>query len=309
VLREPGRGALVVAFPLELVGEQEPAGGEEPGDCRQHRLELGVVERHDGTGRVEAAGPTYDLDSLLDEARVSRRVGIDSQWVESARREALDKATVAAADVEDPGARRDCGQDDGVIATPPAIVRHFRQRTGGGGPVRYARFVTTFNLRTAKLRPGEVFRETLPIELEPLELGGEDYVPVPKRPDAALEITRLPSGTLFELAFEASLAGPCFRCLEDASIRTSVRGREYQGSDSEESEQTTNPYLANDRLDLSSWARDAIALALPEKILCREDCAGLCSGCGANLNTEECRCPPPAPDLRFAKLAQLRGRL
>ena len=39
-------------------------------------------------------------------------------------------------------------------------------------------------------------------------------------------------------------------------------------------------------LDVSAWARDAIALALPEKILCRPDCAGLCGVCGKNLNDE-----------------------
>ena len=37
------------------------------------------------------------------------------------------------------------------------------------------------------------------------------------------------------------------------------------------------PYVEGDMLDVSAWARDAIALALPEKILCRPDCAGLCA--------------------------------
>jgi uncharacterized protein len=174
--------------------------------------------------------------------------------------------------------------------------------------IRYARVVTTFNLRTARLKPGEAFRESVPIGLEPLGLGGERYVAVPDRPEAVLEITRLNSGLLSELTFEASLAGPCMRCLEAATIVVPIRTREYQASEGA-SEQTTNPYLADDRIDLSAWARDAIALALPEKILCREDCAGLCAGCGANLNTEECRCPPPDPDPRFAKLADLLDRL
>ena len=37
-------------------------------------------------------------------------------------------------------------------------------------------------------------------------------------------------------------------------------------------------------LDVSQWAHDAVALALPDKILCRPDCAGLCPVCGRNLN-------------------------
>ena len=37
-------------------------------------------------------------------------------------------------------------------------------------------------------------------------------------------------------------------------------------------------------LDLAAWARDAFALAAPAKMLCREDCAGLCPVCAADLN-------------------------
>ncbi len=88
-----------------------------------------------------------------------------------------------------------------------------------------------------------------------------------------------------------------------------IRVREYQATVGEPSEETTTPYLVDDRLDLSAWARDAIVLELPEKILCRDDCAGLCAGCGADLNVAACTCPPPAPDPRLAKLADLRERL
>lgn len=169
--------------------------------------------------------------------------------------------------------------------------------------------MSTFNLRTARLRSGEAWRGEVPIELEPLELGGQRYSPVPAGPAAALAITRLTSGLLFELAFDVTLEGPCMRCLENAAVELAIRTREYQASGSEASEETTTPYLVDDRLDLSAWARDAIALELPEKVLCRDECAGLCPGCGANLNDEACTCPPPELDPRFAKLAELRDRL
>ncbi len=55
-------------------------------------------------------------------------------------------------------------------------------------------------------------------------------------------------------------------------------------------------------------ARRAFA-GVPEQILCRADCAGLCAGCGANLNDEECRCAPPEPDTRWSKLSELKERL
>jgi uncharacterized protein len=169
--------------------------------------------------------------------------------------------------------------------------------------------MSTFNLRTPRLRPGEAWRGDVPVRLEPLELGGQRYVPLPEEPEASLAITRLTSGLLFELAFAVSLVGPCVRCLEDAGVELAIRAREYHATGGDRSEETTTPYLEDDRLDLSAWARDAIALELPEKILCREDCAGLCAGCGTNLNVGSCTCPPPEPDPRFSKLAELRDRL
>ena len=54
-------------------------------------------------------------------------------------------------------------------------------------------------------------------------------------------------------------------------------------------------------LDLHAWARDALALAVPSNLLCREDCAGLCPVCGANLNEAgPDHHHEPEPDPRWA---------
>jgi uncharacterized protein len=58
-------------------------------------------------------------------------------------------------------------------------------------------------------------------------------------------------------------------------------------------------------LDLSEAIRQYSLLAVPMKPLCREDCAGLCSTCGANLNVKKCDCPP-AIDPRLEKLRSLK---
>ncbi len=65
--------------------------------------------------------------------------------------------------------------------------------------------------------------------------------------------------------------------------------------------------MHDETLDLAGWARDAFALAMPAKILCREDCAGLCPVCAADLN----EAGPEhhheaAPDPRWAKLRELK---
>jgi uncharacterized protein len=168
--------------------------------------------------------------------------------------------------------------------------------------------VTLVNLRTVRLRPGEEFRDTLAVQLEPLELGGQRYLPVPESPEASLAMTRATTGMVFRLAFRASLHGPCVRCLGDAAVRIAVDATEYQAQ-SPDSDDVRTPYVDGDRLDLSAWARDAVALSLPEKILCREDCAGLCAGCGADLNLEPCTCQPRQAEGALAKLAELRDRL
>ena len=169
--------------------------------------------------------------------------------------------------------------------------------------------MATLNLRTVKLRSGEQFHDVREVELEPLALGGERYTPVPERPEAEVRISRVSSGLLFELELDAVLRGPCFRCLSDARVTASIRSREYQATNPGESDELRTPYLADDKLDLSAWARDAVALALPDKILCCAECAGLCPGCGAELNEEACACSPPEPDTRWAALAELRERL
>jgi uncharacterized protein len=168
--------------------------------------------------------------------------------------------------------------------------------------------VTTFNLRTVRLHSGEQFRDVKEVELEPLGLGGQRYIPIPEKPEAALTLTRTSSGLLLELEFSVRLVGPCVRCLADAAVAIDVKAREYQATSPGESDELTTPYVKDDTLDLSAWARDAVALALPDKILCREDCAGLCPVCGRDLNSEPHEHEETKADPRWEKLAELKDR-
>jgi uncharacterized protein len=167
--------------------------------------------------------------------------------------------------------------------------------------------MTSFSLRQVKLRPGEQYRDEVEVELPAFDFGGQRYVPVPEKVPAALEITRANTGTVFTLAFTARLHGPCYRCLGDAVLEVPIRAREYQ-AESPEDEQMTTPYVVGNTLELSQWARDAVALALPDKILCRPDCAGLCAVCGKNLNEEPHTHEEEHGDPRWAALEALRDQ-
>lgn len=65
--------------------------------------------------------------------------------------------------------------------------------------------------------------------------------------------------------------------------------------------------LAEPRLTTRRLWIEHIQLEIPMRPLCREDCAGLCSECGADLNAGPCACPPAA-DPRWTALAALRDR-
>ena len=169
--------------------------------------------------------------------------------------------------------------------------------------------MSTFNLRRARLRSGEQLREEVEIALEPFVLGGQEYVPDPPAVRAELSITKATTGSVFELSFRAGVHGPCFRCLRDTVVEESVHAREYQATNPGTDDELRNEYLHDDELDLSSWARDALALQLPEKILHAPDCAGLCPVCGKDLNEEPHTHDELAADPRWAALDELRGQL
>jgi len=80
----------------------------------------------------------------------------------------------------------------------------------------------SLNLRQIKLRSGEEYRDEIELELEPFELGGERYLPVPEKVPAELAITKASTGTVLELGFTARLHGPCYRCLGDAVLEVPI---------------------------------------------------------------------------------------
>jgi uncharacterized protein len=169
--------------------------------------------------------------------------------------------------------------------------------------------VTVFNLNNVRLRTGEQFRENVDVQLEPLVLGGQEYLPVPDQVPSVLTITKATSGSVYTLGYTVHLHGPCFRCLRDSTIELKIHATEYQAVNSGGDEELESPYISDDLLDLSSWARDALALELPEKILHSPDCAGLCTVCGKDLNEEPHTHDELAADPRWAALDELRGQL
>jgi uncharacterized protein len=166
--------------------------------------------------------------------------------------------------------------------------------------------MTTYPLRRLRLRLGDEHRETVEIGLQPFDLGGERYLPVPAQASATFEAQRATGGDVFRLVFDSRLHGPCMRCLRDAVVDVEVDAREYHALADDAADDLRSEYVVDDGLQLSQWARDAIATVLPEQILCREDCAGLCAVCGKDLNEEPHVHEETQLDPRWAALEALR---
>jgi uncharacterized protein len=169
--------------------------------------------------------------------------------------------------------------------------------------------VATIDLRRLRLRPGEVRDEGLELEFEPFVLGGQRYELSPPRLPVDLRISQASGATVFELRLQAHLTGPCMRCLAFAEVECDVSAREFHDPDAPPADGLHSDYVTEDHLDVAAWARDVIALELPEQILCRADCAGLCPVCGKDLNAEPHEHAEREPDPRWAALGELRDQL
>ncbi len=163
----------------------------------------------------------------------------------------------------------------------------------------------TFDLGGLKLTSGEGRRLDLHVAIDPFELAGERYAVQPAVVPAQLDVSRTTgSGYALCLRFDATLQGPCMRCLADAQPAFEVAAREV--SQPGEGDELESPYVRDGVVDLRAWARDALALTLPTQVLCRPDCAGLCPVCGADLNEAgDEHAHDREPDPRWAKLSEL----
>jgi uncharacterized protein len=162
-----------------------------------------------------------------------------------------------------------------------------------------------FDLGRLQLSSGEARRVDLLVEVERLQFGGQTYAADEALTPVMLYAARTTSGYSLRARYDVRLEGPCMRCLEDAHAEMTIDAREIDQPGG--GEDLASPYVDGNELDMRSWVRDALALALPAQIVCRADCAGLCPTCGVNLNEAgPDHVHEREPDPRWAKLSELR---
>jgi uncharacterized protein len=105
------------------------------------------------------------------------------------------------------------------------------------------------------------------------------------------------------------VSGQCRRCLATVPVPVAADIRALFSQDPDALEDPDSYPLARDAnsIDLRLAVREELLLAVPQWVLCREDCRGLCTRCGKDLNPGPCGCAPTV-DPRWDKLAALKDR-
>jgi uncharacterized protein len=122
----------------------------------------------------------------------------------------------------------------------------------------------------------------------------------------ALHVESLSDGLVVTGSAAVPWHDDCRRCLEPASGIADAQIQElYQ-------ERLIHPdafAIVGDQIDLGPMVRELVLLELPGLVLCRPDCAGLCTVCGTNRNEDRCECDPSVSDPRWSALDGLRDAL
>ncbi len=120
----------------------------------------------------------------------------------------------------------------------------------------------------------------------PADLGTEVVGVPPGSPvELDLQLESVVEGVLVTGTASINVRGSCVRCLEPVSEQSEIDIQElyvYPGHEGDDE----GGRLEGDFIDLEPLLRDGVVLDLPFQPLCRDDCAGLCVQCGANLNDD-----------------------
>jgi len=124
-----------------------------------------------------------------------------------------------------------------------------------------------------------------------------------------VELEKMARGIALRAEVNAIGHFQCDRCLEDFDSNLVANfSHTYLTSESDDYNLDDDVTIISPEanfIDLGEDVRQYVLLAIPQKLLCKEDCAGLCPRCGKNLNYESCNCDAAIIDPRWAPLAQL----
>ncbi|MFP4522094.1 MAG: YceD family protein [Fibrobacterota bacterium] len=143
----------------------------------------------------------------------------------------------------------------------------------------------------------------------------QELLGIPVLKDAEFKINADPvagGGIAVRCSFVLQLGLECSRCLGTFKSNMEQEFGFLLSESPEASENAPDEYYVTpeqELFDFSDAARQNILLEIPMNPVCGEDCSGICSGCGKDLNTGKCVCAPPEADPRWEKLAELKNKM
>lgn len=126
---------------------------------------------------------------------------------------------------------------------------------------------------------------------------------------------------------DAALTAPCKRCAKEVALplpvtfslrmvdKSDLEKSEYVEDDDPDTDTRAGTFdldqvdaepFDGKTIDLDPIIREQLLLALPVSVLCREDCQGLCTVCGQDLNEKDCGCERKVVDVRLAQLKDIK---
>ncbi|HNW81669.1 MAG TPA: DUF177 domain-containing protein [bacterium] len=105
-----------------------------------------------------------------------------------------------------------------------------------------------------------------------------------------LDVSSYRAGETVCLKFEGNftIGTLCDRCAADLEVCTDVSESYYLFP--ERSSNDVDYFYSGDSIELDDFVRETVIINIPGKILCSDDCQGLCPRCGVNLNDKKCGC-------------------
>lgn len=144
-------------------------------------------------------------------------------------------------------------------------------------------------------------------EFDSLNLKRASY-PVSQKEEFVLAVELLDGKLHISCDTSVSILVPCDRCLDDVELTFPIIV-DHIFDPKTESDDTTDAqeysFMDGCMLDVDKLVSDEIVVALPTKVLCKEDCKGLCSVCGTNLNHGSCNCDRRVLDPRMAAIQDI----
>lgn len=151
---------------------------------------------------------------------------------------------------------------------------------------------------------GKTVEKNMELERTSFQLKGEEFPIVEKSPVKLVLTNKGNQELLIKAKANLSVAIPCGRCLKDVITEFCLdfsREADMKLSEEERQEQLDeNNYIAGYELDVDALIADEVVLQWPMKVLCKEDCQGICSVCGQDLNLKQCGCDRTVLDPRMA---------